>query len=311
MISAASATLHTRPARNSDLPFLDSLFTSFAASSEKGFTYPACENAQALLDELRAYGLTLEEGMTIIEHAGEPIGCYGYLYEPKHLGDSATSTAAFLIGPLLVGPVRRYASMPAILDTAESEAERRGLYALRSCIAPANVGLADALTQHGWSLSARSLEMKLECGRDNWPGEPLGDIRVLQSGSPRIVEAAKLLGDAFGWGEDAARRLQAYLDDKYEVVYAMQDSELCGVAIWYGVEPFARIENIVVRSDRRRRGLGSLLLDAAVASLQSLGRETIYLALDPENAAARELYRQHGFVETQASAVYVLDIRSR
>jgi hypothetical protein len=251
MTSAASGALQTRPARGGDFALLDRLFANETANPEKGFTYPACENAHELLDELRAYGLTLEQGMTIIEHAGEPIGCYGFLYEPKHLGESTVGNAAFLIGPLLGGTMHPY--MPAILNIAESEAARRGLRVLRSCIAPTNAGLAGALTQHGWALEARSLEMKLECGRDNRLGEPPDDIQVLQSGGPRIAEAASLLTDAFGGDERGAQRLQGYLDDGYHVAYVERDSQLVGVAIWYGVAPFARIENIAVRRDWRTR----------------------------------------------------------
>jgi len=309
MTGAQAETLRARSARNEDIPFLDALLKNEAAKPDRGFTYPTCEDEQELLDELRAYGLALEEGVAILEHADGPVGCFGFLYEPKDLG--ASGTTAFLIGPLLAGAERPHDLMNAILDLAEREATRRSLQALRSCIAPVSTGLIGILTQRRWTLWARSLEMKLECGNGSQRVAPEHAVKPLKSGDPRMVEAAKLLADAFGWGQDAARRLQGYLDDKYQVAYLMLDGELAGVVIWYGVAPFARIENIVVRSDRRRRGLGSLLLNAAVASLQSLGRETIYLALDPENTGARELYRRHGFVESEASAVYGLDLRSR
>jgi GNAT superfamily N-acetyltransferase len=260
-----------------------------------------------LIDELRAYGLALEQGMMIVEQAGERIGCFGFLYEPKGQREGAGATA-FLIGPLLA--CAGHDLMNDVLKIAERDAAGRGLQELRICIAPANRGLLDTFTRRNWTLAGRSLEMKLECGHETPPVAADPAVRPLQSGSAHIDEAAKLLADAFGWDADGGRRLQGCLDDGYHVAYVAQEGELAAVAIWYGVAPFARIENIVVRADRRRCGLGSMLVRAAVASLQSMGRQTVFLALDPDNTAARNLYRRHGFVETTASAIYGFDLRS-
>ena len=307
MTSAASPTFQARRARNGDLHFLATLFANDATNPDRGFTYPSCENAGDLIDELRAYGLSLEEGMMIVERAGEPIGCFGFLYEPEELRASTAGVTAFLVGPLLAGAVPPPRLMRAMFDTAENEAASRGLRALRSCVASA--GLIDILSQRHWLLEGRSLEMKLECGNALGPIEEAGDVYPLQSGSPRAAETAKLLADAFGWGDDAARRLQVSLDDRYDVAYVERDGAVAGVAVWYGVAPFARIRERCRAGRPAQKWISSVLLRAAVASLRSMGRETVYLALDPDNTAAREFYRRHGFVETEVLAVYRFELR--
>jgi GNAT superfamily N-acetyltransferase len=301
-----SASLRARSARDCDLPFLDTLFAAALASPESGFTYPVCESAAELIDELRAYGLGLEQGMAVIERADEPIGSFGFLYEPKSLGESKARATAFLIGPMMTDPERPSDLLNAMLGIAEGEGSSRGLLRLRSCIAPANARLIEIFTQRQWKPEAFSLEMKLECGHDTHSVAVDGLVDRIEAGSPRLNEASQLLAVAFGWGADKGHRLQGYLDDGYNVAFVEREGELAGVAIWYGVAPFARIENIVVRADRRRSGIGSTLLKAAVGSLRSMGRQTVYLSLDPENKAARDLYRRQGFVETSASAVYGL-----
>jgi ribosomal protein S18 acetylase RimI-like enzyme len=307
MTKGASANLYARAARESDLPFLGTLVAKQAARPDNGFTYPACESSGALMDELCAYGLALEQAMMIVEQAGKRVGSFGFLYDPNAHRKGAAAVTAFLIGPLLAGT--GHDLMNDVLNIAERDAAGRDLQELRTCIAPANRGLVGTFTRRKWMLVGRSIEMKLECGHENRPVAADPAVRSLQPGSAHIDEAARLLADAFGWDADA-ERLKGYIDDGYQMAYVAQDGELAAVAIWYGVAPFARIENIVVRSDRRRCGLGSMLLRAAVASLQSMGRETVYLALDPDNSAACNLYRRHGFVETTASTIYGLYLRS-
>jgi [ribosomal protein S18]-alanine N-acetyltransferase len=66
----------------------------------------------------------------------------------------------------------------------------------------------------------------------------------------------------------------------------------------------AEILTIVVRPDRRRRGLGRELLRFQLGRLASCGVEEVFLEVDESNAAARSLYEQLGFSPVGARPAY-------
>ncbi len=59
---------------------------------------------------------------------------------------------------------------------------------------------------------------------------------------------------------------------------------------------------MMVAADRRAMGVGSALIDFAVAHARSAGYEEIALDVFPHNEAARALYRKFGFVEVERVA---------
>lgn len=59
--------------------------------------------------------------------------------------------------------------------------------------------------------------------------------------------------------------------------------------------PVALLEDMVVDASARGAGLGSALLEAAIAHAQSRGCRRITLLTDGDNLAAQRFYRRHGF----------------
>ena len=57
----------------------------------------------------------------------------------------------------------------------------------------------------------------------------------------------------------------------------------------------AYMRNIVVRTDLRKKGVGTLLLNQAMTVARDMYRKTIALRVDPSNAAAVAFYRNSGF----------------
>ena len=53
---------------------------------------------------------------------------------------------------------------------------------------------------------------------------------------------------------------------------------------------------VVVIVGHRRRGVGSALVETAVATARSLGVHKVTLSVWPHNDAARALFERHGFV---------------
>lgn len=55
------------------------------------------------------------------------------------------------------------------------------------------------------------------------------------------------------------------------------------------------LANLVVRRDKRKKGLGKLLLNASADTAKSFGYEELYLQVDSNNKAAQALYRKEGY----------------
>jgi GNAT superfamily N-acetyltransferase len=67
--------------------------------------------------------------------------------------------------------------------------------------------------------------------------------------------------------------------------------------------PACWLEDMVVRPDRRRRGLGTRLLRHAIDYARIHGFSRITLLTDKVNAGAIRFYEQHGFVESAMTAL--------
>ncbi|MFF5217182.1 ribosomal protein S18-alanine N-acetyltransferase [Micromonospora sp. NPDC000442] len=57
----------------------------------------------------------------------------------------------------------------------------------------------------------------------------------------------------------------------------------------------AWVQNIAVRRDAQRRGIGRLLLEALLAEAGRLGVRAVLLEVAADNAPAQRLYAMHGF----------------
>jgi len=68
------------------------------------------------------------------------------------------------------------------------------------------------------------------------------------------------------------------------------------VVAWF-VADEGEIANLAVREPTRRRGIGSALLDGAIAEGVRRGAQNLYLEVRESNDAARGLYASRGFEE--------------
>ena len=55
------------------------------------------------------------------------------------------------------------------------------------------------------------------------------------------------------------------------------------------------LANLAIRRDKRKKGLGRLLVSASSDTAKSFGYEELYLQVDSDNKAAQNLYRKEGF----------------
>ena len=69
-----------------------------------------------------------------------------------------------------------------------------------------------------------------------------------------------------------------------------------GVAVLRCVLDEAELLTIAVAPEKRREGLGRVLLDGVIAAARERGAVKIFLEVAADNAAARRLYARAGFV---------------
>ncbi|MBM7774056.1 GNAT superfamily N-acetyltransferase [Actinokineospora baliensis] len=65
-----------------------------------------------------------------------------------------------------------------------------------------------------------------------------------------------------------------------------------------GARPFMLIENVVVRTEYRRRGIASALLEAALARAAEQGCYKVQLLTNSKRADAHLFYEKHGFARS-------------
>jgi [ribosomal protein S18]-alanine N-acetyltransferase len=114
-----------------------------------------------------------------------------------------------------------------------------------------------------------------------------GDIESIQQLLSRISEAARWSGDDLicGSGESLFTRV------------ADCDGTIRGVIVFRMVADEAEILNLAVDLCERRRGIGSRLIDEAVAECKATGVKKIFLEVRESNEAARGFYARMGFSE--------------
>ncbi len=90
-------------------------------------------------------------------------------------------------------------------------------------------------------------------------------------------------------------------------VVAETEEGIAGYAVAWEVCDEIQLNRIVVRGDRRRRGLGRALLDYIILELSPPGDRRVLLEVRARNEAARSFYRTAGFVETGLRKQYYED----
>ncbi len=95
------------------------------------------------------------------------------------------------------------------------------------------------------------------------------------------------------WTESAVE--EAVLGNKYLV--CSLDDELVGYVCFSHILDEAEILKIAVKTDHRRRGVASILIEKLKTFLASKGISTLLLEVRRQNLGAIALYSAHGFSE--------------
>ena len=117
---------------------------------------------------------------------------------------------------------------------------------------------------------------------------------------PHIRELEQQSGTAAHWAERDYDTL--FLPDapKRLALVALEESDgngVCGFVVARCSSEEWEIENVVVRADRRRQGVGGAIVAEVVQRAQAAGAESVILEVRESNLAARNLYKSIGFQE--------------
>ncbi len=101
--------------------------------------------------------------------------------------------------------------------------------------------------------------------------------------------------DLFGAEQWSPAMFWNELANGHHYVAAMEEGAIIGYAGLAVVRPEAWVNNIAVRRDRQRAGIGRLLMDALLAHARAAGATHALLEVAADNAPAQKMYGSYGF----------------
>ena len=100
--------------------------------------------------------------------------------------------------------------------------------------------------------------------------------------------------EAAPWSADYSRLA---LQGGLSVRVAEEEGIVCGLVVFRTMADEAEILNLAVASTSRRRGIGSRLMEDALAACKTAGVKRIFLEVRESNDAARKFYLRMGLTE--------------
>lgn len=90
---------------------------------------------------------------------------------------------------------------------------------------------------------------------------------------------------------------------------AESDRRISGLIVFRRMADEAEILNLAVEAGQRRKGIGWLLVQTAIAECKAAGARTLFLEVRESNERARTLYARAGFKESGRRPAYYRDPR--
>nr|WP_296065481.1 ribosomal protein S18-alanine N-acetyltransferase [uncultured Actinoplanes sp.] len=110
-----------------------------------------------------------------------------------------------------------------------------------------------------------------------------------------IAEVMRIEGDLFGAEKWSPAMFWNELAQRHFYLVAIEDDEVLGYAGLAATADEAWVQNIAVRRDAQRRGLGRALLEALLDESARRGIKQTLLEVAVDNAAAQRLYATYDF----------------
>ena len=115
----------------------------------------------------------------------------------------------------------------------------------------------------------------------------IADFRVTLNGYRGIASRPRV--------EAARAELREFLDAGFPVFAAEDGGELAGYMVCRIDAPCLWVEHLFVREDCRRRGAATMLFDKAEEIARSMGEDTVYNFVHPNNGGMIAFLRARGY----------------
>lgn len=120
------------------------------------------------------------------------------------------------------------------------------------------------------------------------------DIRkMIPEDAPEAAELERLCF-ADPWSEQALR--ESCTDPLYRIFVVCDDNRVIGYAGMIVTGEEVQITNVAVHPEKRRLGVGRMLMKALISEAESVGGRVMFLEVRVHNEGAIRLYEQCGFV---------------
>ena len=128
---------------------------------------------------------------------------------------------------------------------------------------------------------------------------PIGDVLLVPLEEADLDTVVEIERESFANPWRRGHFLHEMTGNRWAVNYAARrGEEVLGYAsVWHLGEEL-KINNIAVRAECRRRGLGRWMLLQIMERARRAGCRVARLEVRQSNVAARKMYERHGFVET-------------
>lgn len=139
-------------------------------------------------------------------------------------------------------------------------------------------------------------------------------IRTPHPPEPYLAQIAQLLqAEGLVADEDSIHRRMDVLSREDRILMAVERDQLLGFAHLritrdLTADEAAEVVSIVVRKNRRRRGIGRMLVTAAETWARQSGRARLLLRTDVVRTAAHAFYLALGYQETATTVDFVRDL---
>lgn len=88
---------------------------------------------------------------------------------------------------------------------------------------------------------------------------------------------------------------ETFRDRNKRIAVVERDGELAGMAVVVDLGRYALLEDIVIRRERRGRGVGRALVRWIFSELREAGKASVFLESGGRNVAAHRFFRHQGF----------------
>ena len=120
-------------------------------------------------------------------------------------------------------------------------------------------------------------------------------LKIVPASAEMTEAVVKIENESFSCPWSAESFDEALANPSFDYFVCIEDNEVAGYIMGFTAADECEIANVAVRSDRRGRGIGFMLMRHFISHSAAKGAKRFYLEVRTSNAAAQTLYKKCGF----------------